>query len=149
MTDITSEKQVCTITEMAGKLNLSRVRFYQLQRSGIMPLPVYCIHSKRPFYTFSLQQLCLTVRKTGIGINGQPVIFYSKKTNIYDLQCPVKADPVDAMTKRIHHALMQSGKTIPFQVIKQTVLERHPDGVANEKEIGVMIRNLHREADKE
>ena len=70
---------VCSVTLMARKLGLSRARFYQLQKTGVFPVPVYCLYTKRPFYPMNLQEKCLEIRKTGIGHNGRPIIFYSKR----------------------------------------------------------------------
>ncbi len=72
---------VCSITELVKKLALSRARFYQLQEIGIFPKPVYCIRTKRPFYPLDLQQKCIEIRKTGIGYNGQPIVFNSSQQN--------------------------------------------------------------------
>ena len=44
-------KAVCTVTELAKKLDLSRARFYQLLKMGIFPKPAYCIRTRRPIYT--------------------------------------------------------------------------------------------------
>ena len=79
MTTNTNYKSICSVTELARKLGLSRARFYQLQRSGVFPAPVYCLYTKRPFYPMDLQEKCLEIRKTGIGHNGRPIIFYSKR----------------------------------------------------------------------
>lgn len=79
MTTNKDYKSICTVTELAKKLALSRARFYQLQRAGVFPTPVYCLYTKRPFYPMDLQEKCLEIRKTGIGHNGRPIIFYSKR----------------------------------------------------------------------
>jgi len=68
-------KTVCSVSELAKKLDLSRARFYQLQKKGVFPVPVYCTRTKRPFYSSALQQKCINIRKTGIGFDGRPVIF--------------------------------------------------------------------------
>ena len=79
MTTNTDYKSICTVTELAKKLELSRARFYQLQKTGVFPSPVYCLYTKRPFYPMDLQKKCLEIRETGIGHNGRPIIFYSKR----------------------------------------------------------------------
>lgn len=79
MTTNTDYKAICTVTELAKRLGLSRARFYQLQKIGVFPAPVYCRYTKRPFYPMNLQEKCFEIRKTGIGYNGRPIIFYSKK----------------------------------------------------------------------
>lgn len=72
-------KSICSVTELAKKLGLSRARLYQLQKTGVFPTPVYCLYTKRPFYPVDLQDKCIEIRKTGIGHNGRPIIFYSKR----------------------------------------------------------------------
>ena len=79
MTTNTDHKSICTVTELARKLGLSRARFYQLQKTSVFPMPVYCLYTKRPFYPADLQDKCHEIRKTGIGHNGHPIIFYSKR----------------------------------------------------------------------
>ena len=79
MTTNTDYKSICTVTDLAKRLGLSRARFYQLQKTGIFPAPVYCPYTKRPFYPMDLQEKCFEIRKTGIGYNGRLIIFYSKK----------------------------------------------------------------------
>lgn len=69
----------CSVAQMAAKLGLSRARFYQLQNQGIFPPPAYLVTTKRPFYPGHMEQQCIEIRKTGIGLNGQPVIFYAHK----------------------------------------------------------------------
>ncbi len=72
-------ESVCSVVKLAEKLDLSRARFYQLQKSGIFPPPVYSIYTKRPFFPANLQNQCLKIRNSGVGLNGNPVIFYSKR----------------------------------------------------------------------
>ena len=75
----TNYQSICSVTDLAKKLGLSRARFYQLQKTDVFPAPVYCLYTKRPFYPMDLQEKCLEIRKTGIGHNGRPILFYSKK----------------------------------------------------------------------
>jgi hypothetical protein len=85
MTEKLSENtfmSACSVAQMAAKLGLSRARFYQLQNQGVFPPPVYLLSTQRPFYTNHLEQQCIAIRKTGIGFNGQPVIFYTRKKTV-------------------------------------------------------------------
>jgi hypothetical protein len=66
---------VCSVSQMADFLGLSRERFYQLQKAGVFPPPVYGLDTKRPFYPLDLQQRCILIRGSGIGFNGQTVLF--------------------------------------------------------------------------
>ena len=67
-----------SISEMARQCGLSRARFYQLMGTTF-PWPVYDVSTRRPCYTDELQQLCLEVRRRNCGIDGKPVLFYSKR----------------------------------------------------------------------
>jgi hypothetical protein len=70
-------KAFVTVSEMARMVGLSRARFYQLQKAGVFPAPVY--RSGRPVYSEPLQQVCLEVRRTNRGANGEPVLFYGRQ----------------------------------------------------------------------
>jgi len=74
---------ICTVTEMARVLRLSRARFYQLLKQGVFPPPVYCRTTRKPVYTQQLQEVCLRIRKTGMDVNGQFVRFYAKRKNTH------------------------------------------------------------------
>lgn len=58
---------------------LSKSRFYALIQAGIFPAPVRHQSCKRPVFDLNLQQKCLDIRRTGIGANGQPVLFNRKQ----------------------------------------------------------------------
>lgn len=79
MQDNAKTKAAVSVTEMARMVGLSRARFYQLQRSGVFPPPVYDVTTRRPLYTEEQQQTCLEVRRKNRGINGQPLLFYSQR----------------------------------------------------------------------
>jgi hypothetical protein len=69
-----------SVTEMARMVALSRERFYQLQKEGVFPSPVYDIVTRRPMYTEEQQQVCLEVRRRNCGVNGKVVLFYPART---------------------------------------------------------------------
>lgn len=71
-------KAVVTVSEMAHMVGLSRARFYQLQKAGVFPAPLYHIATRRPIYDESLQNVCLEVRRRNCGVNGKPVLFYAR-----------------------------------------------------------------------
>jgi hypothetical protein len=73
-----STKSVITVSEMADLCQLSRSRFYDLIEAGVFPKAVLHPSSKRPMYDRGLQEKCLEIRQTGIGANGQPVLFNRK-----------------------------------------------------------------------
>ena len=79
-------KQAVTVTEMARMCGLSRARFYQLIGSAF-PYPVYNVSTRRPFFDEDLQKVCLEVRRRNCGIDGKPILFYSRRL---DLPAPKK-----------------------------------------------------------
>ena len=72
-------KAVATVADVARMVGLSRARFYQLQRAGVFPWPVFNVTTRRPLYTEDQQRTCLEVRRRNCGVNGQPVLFYARR----------------------------------------------------------------------
>ena len=79
-------KQAVTVSEMARMVGLSRARFYQLIGTAF-PYPVYNVSTRRPFFDEDLQKVCLEVRRRNCGIDGKPILFYSRRL---DLPLPKK-----------------------------------------------------------
>ena len=69
-----------SVSAMAAECGFSRSRWYQLLDSGIVPKPLRDPDTNRPFYDEELQQVCLDVRRRNCGIDGKPVMFYSRHT---------------------------------------------------------------------
>lgn len=72
-------QSICTVSQMANKLDLSRAQLYNLIKDGVFPPPAYCCLSKKPVYPSRLQKACLEIRKTGIGWNNRLVRFYRQR----------------------------------------------------------------------
>ena len=72
-------KEAVTVSEMATMCGLSRQRFHELIGT-VFPYPVYLLSNRRPIYDRKLQEVCLSVRRTGRSINGDPVIFYQRRS---------------------------------------------------------------------
>jgi len=130
---------ICTVTELAKKLSLSRARFYQLVNMDIFPMPVYCIRTKRPFYPLGLQQQCMEIRKTGIGHNGQPIIFYRVRKGK-----PAKSqNPSNVVYEQLVDTLRQLGMKITISEVKNAINTLYPRGTAGDDD-GTIIRDLFR-----
>ena len=56
------QKEAVSVAEMARMVGLSRARFYELHRHRL-PLPLYDMATRRPFYPPELQEACLEVRQ--------------------------------------------------------------------------------------
>ena len=133
-------KAICSVTELAGKLGLSRARFYQLLEMGIFPKPVYYTRTKRPFYPLDLQQKCIDVRKTGIGYNGQPVVFYTSRQN---RPGKFRNPPYDKY-EELAGILSRMGLSVTPGKVKNAVKTLYPEELTERPIEGIVIRNLFR-----
>jgi len=121
-------KVIISVAEMAEMLNLSRSRFYSLMQAGIFPQPVRNESCKRPVFTLELQQTCLDVRRTGIGANGQPVLFNRMKKGAV----PKKPGPTPQSATPDHadlvEALRSLGQAATSDAVDAALREIYPDG---------------------
>lgn len=135
-------KAVVSVSEMAAALDLSRARFYQLLDAQILPQPVYDIRTRRPVYPQDLQEKCLSVRQTGIGSNGQYILFYSPRKN-------TGSAPRKSVSKKVskyqdlREALTTMGLDVTEGQVSKAVADVFPDGIEN-RDQGLVIRELFR-----
>ena len=133
-------KAVCSVTELTKKLGLSRARFYQLQKMGVFPMPIYCTRTKRPFYPLELQQKCIDIRKTGIGLNGQATIFYASRKNISQKS----PSQLGHQYEELADILSQMGLNVTCNKVRHAVKALYPAGLAQCPDEGMVIRDLFR-----
>ena len=133
-------KTICSVTELTKKLGLSRARFYQLQKIGVFPMPLYCTRTKRPFYPLELQQKCIDIRKTGIGLNGQATIFYASRKNILQKS----PSQLDHQYEELADILSQMGLNVTCNKVRKAVKALYPTGLAQCSDEGMVIRDLFR-----
>ncbi len=126
-----SAKSVITVSEMADLCQLSRSRFYDLVAAGIFPEPVRHPSSKRPMYDRGLQEKCLEIRETGIGMDGQPVLFNRKprKGGLPRPQRKPVAEPQQDYANLLE-ALKGLGLITTPQAVAEAVAILYPGGTA-------------------
>jgi hypothetical protein len=107
---------------------------------GIFPAPVYCIRTKRPFYPTELQEMCLKIRKTGIGQNGHPIIFYSKRNG----SSAKSIDRLENKYKELSEALEEMGVRMAPGKVENAVKLLHPDNWHHLNVDGELIAELFR-----
>ena len=132
-------KQVFSITEVAGLLQLSRARFYQLLQTGFFPKPLHDDRSKRPYYNLDLQQKCLECRQSGIGIDGSFMLFYSPRKK----ETKPRVRKVDPQIKELTETLVSMGLEVSFKEVEWVLKEKYPLGYEDE-EMGVLTREVFR-----
>ncbi len=133
-------KSAVTVAEMARMCGLSRARFYQL-KGTVFPEPTRNAETGRPFYTEDQQRVCLDVRRRNCGINGQPVLFYTKGSH--------PASSVTRLKKSNskqpkHTALVEAVRSLGLASTTATQIDvalkaLYPDG-ANDIDQGEVIR---------
>lgn len=116
-------KAVVSVREMAEMCLLSRSRFFALIQSGVFPSPVRNGACKRPVYDLELQQKCLDIRRTGIGLNG-PVLFNRKsKTTSKKSRPRLASDHADLLD-----ALKSLGVQTTAEAVDGALRELFPSG---------------------
>jgi len=136
-------KSVCSVTDLAKQLSLSRSRFYQLQKQGIFPASLRDQRTGRPFFDDQLQKTCIEVRKTGVGVNGQCILFYNPRTrpnNKYTRKIAQENNRHSDITS----ALNQMGLSVSTTDVSKAIISLYPQGLPKEKDQGTVIRELFR-----
>ena len=129
-------KAVVSVVEMANLCLLSRSRFFALIQSGVFPKPVRNGACKRPVFDLELQQKCLDIRRTGIGLNG-PVLFNRKaKAPTKKTRPKLASDHADLLD-----ALKSLGLQTTAEVVDGALRELFPSGWADVDE-GQRVRQV-------
>ena len=69
-----------TVSSMCRKLGMSRSQFYWHVKRGTFHSPLFLSSNKRPYFTASMVEDNLKARESGIGVNGEYVLFYERLT---------------------------------------------------------------------
>jgi len=138
-------KAVVSVAEMARMTGLSRARFYQLVNEGIFPFPIYCVHTRRPFFSQEMQAVCMDVRKRNCGINGKPILFYAPRHPLGQQPRPVKKPKAEPKHKNQYADLIDGlrglGLEITAALIEPVVKDLFPSGIQN-FDSGEVIRGV-------
>jgi hypothetical protein len=95
MSDNIVTKSAVSVAEMARMVGLSRARFYQLLRRGTFPPADEDSVTGRPCYFEEKQRQVLEARRRNCGVDGVPILFYSRRRDFGQ----TKAPPRQANTK--------------------------------------------------
>ena len=143
-------KAACSVSEMAGRCELSRARFYELVKAGVFPQPCHDVQSRRPLYPQELQELCLRIRQTNTGFDGRYVIFNNRRSTvgtpaaqIRKSKPPKPAPPIEKELTELIGGLRTLGVTTPDVQITEAVGACYPDGLP-EDQVETAIRTIFR-----
>ena len=140
LADRQKHEEICSVSEMARKLKLSRARFYQLLNDGAFPPPVYCIRTRRPLYSRNLQEQCLRIRRAGITATGQPILFYTPRANKSKACRPRR----DRLNRVLTDALEKTGLKVTQRQLKRAIGTVYPEGLPETEDMGPVISDLFR-----
>ena len=134
--------QAVSVTAMAKAVGLSRSQFYTYINRGVFPWPLYSLATKRPFYTTEMQDDIIESRQTGVGCNGQFVLFYERRST-------GTAAPPPSPRRASHTALIDGLKSLGLTNVTHAQVEAalaaaFPEGVGGQDDT-VVLRAVYRQ----
>ena len=135
-----------SVSSMASAVGLSRSQFYAYVKRGCFPAPVYSLVTKRPFFTMEQQQEIVEVRVTGVGINGEYILFYERRTGEPSISPPLIRKVADR--NPLIASLIESLMTLGLSKVRSADVERavsllYPAGTAG-KEVTDVLQPVYR-----
>ncbi len=148
-------KAACSVSELAQRCGLSRARWYELVKAGVMPQPVYCVRTRRPLYPQELQELAINLRMTNTSLDGRYVLFYSRRETPTSPTAPRANRPTrsvgpssvaDETFAEVIQSLRMLGIEHADAEIKSAITECFPGGLPDDFEMGLttVFRHLRR-----
>lgn len=138
------------MSEMAFRCGLSRARFYDLIKSGVMPPPCHDMRTRRPLYPSDLQEMCLQIRRTNTAFDGTYVLFNNRRSPTPKpagrpqlLRPSVLAPVVDVHFAELADGLRALGITAADEKIKTAAAMCYPGGLP-ERELDAAMSTIFR-----
>lgn len=72
-------KAAVTVSAVCRQLGMSRSQFYLHVGRGTFHAPLRLPSNQRPYYTASMVEDIVKARDTGVGVNGEYVLFYDRQ----------------------------------------------------------------------
>lgn len=123
-------KCVVSVTDMARMVGLSRARFYQLVKQGTFPVADQDAISKRPCYLLEKQMQIMEARRRNCGVDGQPIMFYSRRCDFGSTKAPKPAakKKMQNPNANVLNGLAALGLTVSMSQVDSIVNEIYPSG---------------------
>lgn len=138
-------KAAVSVSEMCRLFHppMSRSQLYWHIKRKTFHSPLYLTSNKRPYFTASMVEDNLRARETGVGVNGEYVIFYERQTTGTKATTKTKAD---------HSSLLEGLRTLGLSSVTNDQLEAalnacFPKGTTGQDEANVLrtvFRHLKR-----
>ncbi|MGE3406441.1 MAG: helix-turn-helix transcriptional regulator [Pirellulales bacterium] len=124
-------KSAVSVTEMARMVGLSRARFYQLVKKGTFPSADQDTATSRPCYLEEKQRQILDARRRNCGVDGKPILFYSRRRDFGQTK-KVVSRPAKASMENQHADLIdllaQVKITVTAAQVEAAVKQEFPQG---------------------
>lgn len=72
-------KAAVSVSAVCRQLGMSRSQFYLHVSRGTFHAPLRLSSNQRPYYTASMVEDIVKARETGVGVNGEYVLFYDRQ----------------------------------------------------------------------
>jgi hypothetical protein len=140
----TPMKAVVSVVSMCRLLEMSRSQFYFHAKRGTFHTPLYLPSNNRPYFTAAMVEDNLRARETGIGVNGEYVIFYERQS--------ASTTAEGKRPKANHSALLEGLRSLGLAAVTADDVEAavavcFPQGTAGVDEVTVLrgvFRHLKR-----
>lgn len=151
MSDNMVTKSAVSVTEMARMVGLSRARFYQLVRRGTFPPADQDTVTGRPCYFEEKQRQVLEVRRRNCGVDGKPLLFYSRRRDLGQTKVAPRPTKPKVKTNNfadVIHYLEQARITMTPAQVEAILKELFPEGTEGRDTgsiVEAIIDRIHRQ----
>lgn len=124
-------KSAVSVTEMARMVGLSRARFYQLVKKGTFPAADQDSVTSRPCYLEETQRQILDARRRNCGVDGKPILFYSRRRDLGQTKKVVSRPakpPMNNQYADLIDQLAQAKVFVTAAEVEPVVKEMFPEG---------------------
>lgn len=108
-------KAAISVSSLCRLLRMSRSQFYFHVKKGTFHVPLRLASNNRPYYTASMVEDVLKARETGVGVNGEFVIWYERRSHV------TKAEP--KMPKPDHSGLLEGLALLGLHSVSEEQVE--------------------------
>lgn len=137
-------KAAVSVSSVCRLLKMSRSQFYFHVRRGTFSTPLRLPSNQRPFFTASMVEDIIKARETGIGVNGEFVLFYERQPTITKTE--------DKRPKADHSAIVEGlsllGLTsVTTEQVEAAIAACFPKGTSGQDEASLLrtvFRHLKR-----
>jgi predicted DNA-binding transcriptional regulator AlpA len=133
-------KAAVSVTQMCRLLKMSRSQFYWHVKRGTFHSPLHLASNNRPYFTASMVEDNLQARESGVGVNGEYVIFYERQ--------PTSTKTSEKKSKTDHSSLIDGLKALGLTTVTTEQLEAalstcFPQGTSGQ-DAGAVLRSVFR-----